>query len=258
MQAPISGLVALCYTMAMKRLFIIIGIVVVTAVGGIGAYLYVSTQNKPAANSQAADKTAPARFDKSRYSVDEPGSPWWVVNKKRPLPEGYTPADLMAPNMKLRWAPIAESMQVSGQIVPSLEAMDQAMKAAGFDMILISGYRSAQTQTELYSSYVSQYGQQEADRLSARPGTSEHQTGLVVDLGRADKNCELEQCFGDTPEGKWLAEHAHDYGFIIRYPKGKEAVVGYMYEPWHLRYVGKELAAELYARKQTMEEFFGL
>lgn len=241
----------------MKKWLIIAGVAVVVAAGGVGAWLYFSSQNQPSAN-QATNQQLAGGFNKSLYSIDEPGSLWWIVNKQRSLPEGYEPPNIKAPDIKLRWAAIAESMQVSEKIVPSLEQMYGAMKTAGFDVMLISGYRSEKTQTDLYNRYVRSYGQAEADRLSARPGTSEHQTGLVVDLGRSDKECELEECFGDTPEGKWLAEHAHEYGFIIRYLKGKEAIVGYKYEPWHLRFVGKELAAELHAKQLTMEEFFGL
>ena len=239
----------------MKKVFIVLAIDAVA--GGVGAFMYISSQNKPP-TQQTASQPAPKGFDKTQHDINEPGGLWWIVNKARPLPQGYEPADLVVPNIKLRWAPIAESMHVSGTIAPSLEAMHQAMTAAGFGTMLISGYRSEKTQAELYNNYVSQSGQAEADRLSARPGTSEHQTGLVVDIGRTDSKCELEQCFGDLPEGKWLAEHAHEYGFIVRYPDGKETSVGYMYEPWHLRYVGPELAAELHAKQQTMEEFFGL
>jgi zinc D-Ala-D-Ala carboxypeptidase len=246
----------LCYTTAMKKRLIIAGIIVLVVVGGFAAYSYFSNQNKPA--SQTNGQPVARGFDKSQHPTDEPGGIWWVVNKKRPLPKDYEPASLSTPNIKLRWAPIAESMQVSSTIAQPLEEMHKVMTAAGFDVMLISGFRSEKTQAELYNGYVAASGQEEADRLSAKPGTSEHQTGLVVDLGRSDNKCELEQCFGELPEGKWLAEHAHEYGFIVRYPQGKEAVVGYMYEPWHVRYVGKELAAELHKTNQTMEEFFGL
>ncbi|HET9411815.1 MAG TPA: M15 family metallopeptidase [Candidatus Saccharimonadales bacterium] len=243
----------------MGKKLIGIATVLVVAAAGFGASWLMFGQGKPPESSTpTASQPAPQGFNKTQHDINEPGGLWWIVNKQRPLPKGYEPADLTTPKIKLRWAPIAESMQVSASITPSLEAMYQAMVAAGFDVMLISGYRSEKTQAELYNGYVSKSGQAEADRLSARPGTSEHQTGLVVDLGRADGKCELDQCLGDLPEGKWLAEHAHEYGFIIRYPQGKEATVGYMYEPWHLRYVGKELAAELHAKQQTMEEFFGL
>lgn len=240
----------------MKKKFTLIAIVAVLLAGGVAAYLLLNKEDTTR-DLPAQQQPTQQAFNKKQYSITEPGSIWWIVNKQRPIADAdYAPGELVAPNIKLRWAPIAESMQVSKTIAPSLEEMYKASQAAGFDLMLISGYRSAATQKELYDGYVSQHGQQEADRFSARPGTSEHQTGLVVDLGRSDKNCELETCFGETAEGKWLAEHAHEHGFIIRYPQGKEAIVGYQYEPWHLRYVGKELAAELYKNKQTMEEFF--
>jgi zinc D-Ala-D-Ala carboxypeptidase len=240
----------------MKKPLIIVAIIIIIAGGGFAAYMYIS-QNKPP-TTPGTSQPVPEGFDKTQHSIDEIGGLWWIVNKERRLPEGYVPPSLVTPNIKLRWAPIAESMQVGSTIAPSLESLYRSMSAAGFDMMLISGYRSEKTQADLYNGYVSQQGQQVADRLSAKPGTSEHQTGLVVDLGRSDSKCELDQCLGDTPEGKWLADHAHEYGFIIRYLPGKESVTGYMYEPWHLRYVGKELAEELYNKQQTMEEFFGL
>lgn len=234
---------------------LIVGLIaLVILVGGAAAYLLL--QKPAAAPESQTPKPAAATFDKTKYSITEPGSLWWIVSKTRPLPDGYVPAQLVNPNMKLRWAPIAESMTVSQQIAPDLEALYKASQAAGFDLMLVSGYRSQVTQKELYDGYVASQGQEAADRISARPGTSEHQTGMVVDIGRSDRQCELDTCFGDTPEGKWLAEHAHEHGFIIRYPQGKEAIVGYQYEPWHIRYVGRELALELYKTKQTMEEFF--
>jgi D-alanyl-D-alanine carboxypeptidase len=237
-----------------KKLIIGAIILAVLAIGGVAAYMLL--QKRDAAPEPQTPQPTVAAFDKNKHSITEPGSLWWIVSKTRPLPDGYVPAQLVNPNMKLRWAPIAESMTVSQQIAPDLESLYKASQAAGFDLMLVSGYRSQVTQKELYDGYVASQGQEAADRISARPGTSEHQTGMVVDIGRSDRQCELDTCFGDTPEGKWLAEHAHEYGFIIRYPQGKEAIVGYQYEPWHIRYVGKELAAELYKTNQTMEEFF--
>jgi zinc D-Ala-D-Ala carboxypeptidase len=239
----------------MKKILIIATIALVVVGGGVAAYFYFSNQKSTQSNAPPTNNQAEA-FDKSRYSNDEPGSLWWIVNRERPLPDEYQPADLKAPNMKLRWAAIAESMQVSGKIAPALEEMYKAMQAKKFDVMLISGFRSHATQKDLYDRYVRQIGEEKADRISARPGTSEHQTGLAVDIGRVDKECELETCFGNLPEGKWLADNAHKYGFIVRYLEGKDTFTGYQYEPWHLRYVGKELAAELHSRQVTMEEFF--
>ena len=110
------------------------------------------------------------------------------------------------------------------------------------NIIPVSGYRSYSQQASLYDSYVRQYGQATADTLAARPGFSEHQTGLAMDIGNASGVCALQACFATTPAGKWAAANAATYGFIIRYPAGAEAVTGYTYEPWHLRYVGRDLA----------------
>lgn len=215
------------------------------------------TASKSSDQKQQNSSTTPS-FDKTKYSIDQPGSIWWIVNKKRALPEGYVPSDLVVPNVSLR-VPGNETMQISKQIQPALQQLFDAMKQQGYNMYLSSGYRSYQYQVNLYNGYVAKDGQAAADKYSARPGTSEHQTGLAFDIGRADKKCELEICFGETPEGQWLKDHAHEYGFIIRYPSPeKEPITGYQYEPWHLRYVGVDLATELHNTGQTMEEFFGL
>lgn len=238
------------------------------AAAGLLAYLFMTYQNKqPVSNSQntqepagaTADTEAPEAFDKNMFALDQPGSPWWIVNKKRPLPAGYVPPDLTVPNVRLRLAATAEQMQISGSIVPALTEMFEAAKRDGVHLVFGSGYRSEALQRQFYDSYVAQDGQEAADRYSARPGTSEHQTGLTFDATAADGSCHLEVCFEQTPEGKWLLTNAHRYGFTIRYPEGKEAITGYQYEPWHLRYVGRELAAELRQTGiQTLEEFFGL
>lgn len=236
---------------------VIITLLVAALVVG-GALFYMKIDKNGDAASDESSQPEPAGFDKSLYSIDEPGSPWWVVNKQRPLPADYSPAELTSPDIKLRWADDAESMQVSALIAEPLERLYADAKLAGHELMLVSGYRSEDYQRQLYEGYVASSGQEAADKFSARPGTSEHQTGLVVDLGRTDGECEIEACFGDTKAGKWLAAQAHKYGFIIRYLEDKEVSTGYIYEPWHLRYVGPELAAELYRTKQTMEEFFAL
>lgn len=212
--------------------------------------------------SQAATAPSPAAkpaFDKQQRSVSDPASIWVVANKRRPLdPATYTP-QVAAPAMRLRLSASAPEMQVSTAAKADLERLDAAAKAAGVPLMLASGYRSYQTQTAVYASEVRAYGQAQADRQSARPGHSEHQTGLAIDLAPASGACMIEECFGSLPEGRWLAANAHAYGFIIRYPQGKEAVTGYLYEPWHLRYIGTDLAAELHRQgNPTLEEFFGL
>lgn len=119
---------------------------------------------------------------------------------------------------------------------------------------IISGFRSYNTQVSTYNYWVSQYGKKEADRISARAGHSEHQTGLAIDINS------LEKAFKNTKEGKWLNENAYKYGFILRYPESKEEITGYSFEPWHFRYVGTDLSYKLYNNGDwiTIEEYYGI
>ena len=122
----------------------------------------------------------------------------------------------------------------------------------GLSLVNSSNYRSYDDQVRLYKKYVSRDGQQAADTYSARPGFSEHQTGLVIDLNS------VSDAFAGTPEANWVAKNAHKYGFIVRYPKGKEAITGYQYEPWHIRYLGVKTATAVYQSGQTLEEYLGV
>ena len=131
-------------------------------------------------------------------------------------------------------------------------AMQAAAAALGHNLYISSGFRSFSAQTSVYNKYKANEGQAGADTHSARPGHSEHQSGLAFDLNT------ITQAFGSTPEGIWTAQNAHLYGFIVRYPQGKEGVTGYIWEPWHLRYLGVSLATELYTSGQTLEEYLGV
>lgn len=247
----------------MKKLLIGAIPVVMVLVTGFVAYLQVEpTQiSLPTFKAQVPINTTPAVASQPQASpppsIDDPTSLWVIANKQRPLPYNYRPS-LTIPHIRLQQSLAAESMQVSSVAAPDLERMFQSMQHAGLQPVLVSGFRSAPTQKQLYENYVAQYGQAEADRFSARPGTSEHQTGLAIDVGRVGDTCTLDACFGTTAEGLWLAAHAHEYGFIVRYPDGKEHITGYKYEPWHLRYVGGELATTLFSSGKTMEEHFNL
>lgn len=156
-----------------------------------------------------------------------------IANKTYALPANYNPG-------------------VDAQANNALNEMINAAKTEGVVLRMISGFRSYSTQNTLYNNYVARDGKAEADRYSARPGHSEHQTGLAFDLNS------LDQSFENTKEGKWLAENCWKYGFIIRYPKGKESVTGYMYEPWHVRYLGKEVAKKVYESGKCLEEYLGI
>ncbi len=246
----------------MRKLYIAIGIALLAGVAGGGWLIFSHSKSEPA-NLSAVDNTTSESqtqpvLDKTQYSLDEPDSIWVVVNKERPLPTDYQPTDLIVPKVKLSGSPLQELMHLRAPAAHALEDMYGQAKAAGLTLELFSGYRTAKYQKQLYDSYVATNGKSAADQFSARPGYSEHQTGLAADLVGANQKCIADECFANTKEGKWLAAHAYLYGFIIRYPKNKETVTGYEYEPWHLRYVGKDLAAQINDTGQTLEEFFDL
>ncbi|WP_414053262.1 M15 family metallopeptidase [Macrococcus equi] len=162
-----------------------------------------------------------------------------IVNKDIALPKAYAPGE----NKEAREA---------------VESLMHAGNNEGLNFVLRSGFRSYETQENLYNNYVARDGQEKADTYSARPGHSEHQTGLAFDLGNTSAKDDFKVSFESTPEGQWLKEHAHVYGFIIRYPKGKTDITGYQYEPWHLRYLGKDNAQKVKASGLTLEEYLGL
>ncbi len=222
------------------------------------AFGHQDTKSNTKTSTQNTDKTGDG-FNKKQYSTTDPTSIWTVVNKQHSLnPKDYAPADLTVPNVLLR-VPGNESMQVRKPTAAALETMFTAAKTDGLNLMLSSGYRSYAYQVNLYNGYVQTQGQATADTQSARPGFSEHQTGLAADIEPSTRKCELEQCFADTPEGKWIVANAYKYGFIIRYTSDKVQVTGYEYEPWHVRYVGTDLATELHnTHVETLEEFFGI
>lgn len=156
-----------------------------------------------------------------------------IVNKTYALPSDYNPG-------------------VNEEALRHLKEMQADAKILGYDLSLLSGFRSYTRQTELYNNYVKKDGEEKASMYSAKPGHSEHQTGLAFDIGR------LDESFGNTKAGKWLEENAHTYGFIIRYPKGKSDITGYVYEPWHVRYLGIDLATKVKQSNLTLEEYLGL
>lgn len=132
------------------------------------------------------------------------------------------------------------------------EKLTAAAALEGLNIYFASGFRSYDYQSEIYNGYVSDYGQASADTFSARPGYSEHQSGLAIDVNSIDDS------FAGTPEAIWLAEHCYEYGFILRYPQGKQDITGYKYEPWHIRYVGTDLSYPIYESGLTVEEYFGI
>ncbi|WP_438856238.1 M15 family metallopeptidase [Agromyces sp. M3QZ16-3] len=186
-------------------------------------------------------------FDKAARSIDDPASIWVVVDKLRPLnPADYEPADLVVVPVPHTWEPLMRA-EAADAIVKMFAA---ASAEAGLSLASNSAYRSYSTQQGIYDG---------DDELTARPGFSEHQTGLTMDIGPESGNCSLDVCFADTPEGQWLRDNAYRFGFLLRYPADKVEVTGYQFEPWHFRYIGTDLSNEMHEKGvTTLEEFFGL
>lgn len=206
----------------------------------------------PSPTSQTSTSPAsPPESSPAARDLDGADSPTVVVNKARPLqPVDYAPASLEA----------VDAVQLRPEAATALEALRAEAAEAGHDLTVLSGYRSYERQRQVYAGWVERHGgTAAADRVSARPGHSEHQTGLAVDVGdAAAPDCDLSVCFGDTEAGRWVAAHAHEHGFVVRYPAGSEPVTGFSAEPWHLRWLGPEAAAEVRAAGGVVETAFGL
>ena len=165
------------------------------------------------------------------FVVEVNGIP--IANKTYPVPADYHPGLL-------------------SETYDAFLELKQAALSDGIEINFMSGFRSYEEQMEVYKNWNEVYPDGEADRISARPGHSEHQLGLAIDVNS------IEFSFADTPEGIWLAENCYKFGFIIRYKEGTEPITGYMYEPWHIRYLGKELAEEVHFSGLTLEEYLGI
>ncbi|WP_244444815.1 M15 family metallopeptidase [Paenibacillus camerounensis] len=214
---------------------------------------------KPAATSRPAATAKPSGGSGSEgaeLTAAEPDSVTVMVNKQYKLPDGYKPADLVYPEVPFLFSEKIEKRMMRKTAASALEKMFAGAKSDGIHLAGVSAYRSEKTQTTLFNNYVKRDGEDKARTYSAVPGHSEHQTGLAIDISGSDGKCAAESCFGGTKEAEWLAAHAAEYGFIIRYPEGKQAITGYKYEPWHVRYVGQEIAGDIAERGITLEEYY--
>lgn len=187
-----------------------------------------------------------------------PSSITVLVNRLYPLPSTYIPSNLVVPNVKFNFSYLSDKRKMRKVAADALEKLFEGGKKENIELYGVSGYRSYARQKEIYDRNIATRGQSATDAVSAKPGSSEHQTGLTIDVSAKSVNFRLDQSFGDTKEGKWLAENAHLYGFIIRYPYGKSSITGYSYEPWHIRFVGKTVATYLYENNLTLEEYYGV
>lgn len=195
-------------------------------------------------------------FTALQEDYSQPQSLWVLVSKDYPLTDQQYVPVVNRPNVKTRSDKTLSEQSVRTDIHSAIESLFAAATAAGHDILLASGYRSYELQQTYFSNYSRTYGETAANNFSARPGQSEHQTGLALDISLSSRECYLDVCFGDTEAGKWLAAHSYEYGFIIRYPADKTAITKYQYEPWHLRYVGNDLAHALHTSGLTLDEAY--
>lgn len=180
-----------------------------------------------------------------------------LVNRYYLLSSDYTPKNLIEPNVKFNFNYAHDKRMMQQTAAHALEKLFNAAEKKGHDFYGVSGYRSYARQLQIYNNNIATRGVTATDSVSAKPGSSEHQTGLAMDISIKSIGCHLDQALGRTPEGKWLAANCHEFGFIIRYPKGKDDITGYTYEPWHIRYVGTRIATYLYKNNLTLEEYYG-
>ena len=183
-----------------------------------------------------------------------PSSIWAIVSKTHSISTDYIPSPIKIPNVATRTDKSTDERSVRSDIETPLINMFAAASTAGYQLMIGSGYRSAALQAMYFNNLAISVGDETANQAIARPGQSEHQTGLAIDISTVSRQCYLDNCFADTGDGQWLVNNAYKYGFNLRYPKGKETITGYQYEPWHFRYVGIDLATALYESNLTLDE----
>lgn len=181
-----------------------------------------------------------------------------LVNKEKSISSQYVPKNLTEPDVLFSFEEDLPKRKIRTKAAIALEEMFNSAKKDKINLYATSGYRSYNRQKIIFDYRANQRGEEVANQTTARPGESEHQTGLAMDITSRSANFGLTQYFGETKEGKWVKENSWNFGFIIRYPKGKEHITGYTYEPWHLRYVGVDAAKYIYENNITLEEYLEL
>jgi zinc D-Ala-D-Ala carboxypeptidase len=246
--------------MKINKRFLFAGYAVVAAII-VGVVVFLSLGNKEevepvVTETEVAKSIREAEEEPITLDISSASSVNVLVNKQNGLsPQDYRPADLVIPGIKVSQNDSRDEKSIRRVIQPDLEMMIKDSIEEDLNLVMNSGFRSFELQSFYFNNYIRNYGEAEARKFSAEPGHSEHQTGLSFDLSYENRNCYLEVCFGKTPAGIWLANNSYKYGFILRYPEGKEGITGYQYEPWHFRFVGKEIAKEIFEKKITYEEY---
>ncbi len=201
-------------------------------------------------------------FNAFGFSVEEPtlisdvNSLFVLANKANYFPDNFVPIDLVSP--KSGYMGGGDRNRLRKVAADALDRLVNEAASQGINIKNVSAYRSIEYQRGLFNSYAAKDGIEKANKYSSKPGHSEHHTGLCADVSSPSMAFGLGQSYGKTKEGIWLAENAHRYGFVVRYPDGKENITGYTYEPWHIRYFGTSLASYLYQTGLTYEEFIAL
>lgn len=234
----------------------VVVVVVVIVVAGMNYKMYKDKQVQEVNASVAFPKEQETitKMEGDIAVVNNPDSILVLVNKNRRLPDRYKPQDLVIPKVRYSNEGDQEKKKMRKEAAVALEKMFQQGDQERIFLFAVSGFRSFDRQKALNTMYKIQDGEAKTGMSSAVPGTSEHQTGLAMDITSQSAKFQLESIFGDTKEGKWLAQNAHKFGFVIRYTKEKESITGYRYEPWHVRYVGNPQATYLYENQLTLEE----
>ena len=220
----------------------------------------IQKQNEALSQQPATPAASLASHSYPRMMFDNPASVFVIVNKHRPItPADFEPLDLV----EVKESKSLDNLRGHKLSLPAaraLEAMALEMQKQGQGQLTLnSGFRSYKTQDSLFKGLVKSQGESQALLKAAKASFSEHQTGLAADISFPAQGCAVMTCFGETKAGKWISENSWRFGFVIRYKLGTEAITGYSYEPWHLRYVGLEVA-KLYSESgmNTLEEFWGL
>ncbi|NEX77502.1 M15 family metallopeptidase [Bacillus thermocopriae] len=227
---------------------------------GIGKILFssekenIQSQSSGSAGGQGINLST--RNEEEILVIDDPENIPVLVNKQHKLPESYRPDDLVEPDIPFLFDKKSSNRKMRAEAAAAIEKLFDEAKRQGVILQGVSAYRSYADQSALFQYYVKQDGYEAARTYSALPRMSEHETGLAIDVSGLDATCAVKDCFSGTKEAKWLEANAAKFGFIIRYPKGKESITGYKYEPWHLRYVGKTIAKEIMESGSTLEEYY--
>ena len=192
---------------------------------------------------------APASTD---VRTEDDGNLMVLVNRQYAVSRDYNPTDMVDIDGSLS---TNQNLKVKREAYEAYLAMLEDAKKEGINFAICSAYRSYELQESLYNNSLATNGEAYTKKMFAYPGQSEHHTGYAIDVTSASMNWGLSQNYTDYPDGAWITEHCSEYGFIIRYPKGKEDITGYMYEPWHIRYVGVDAAKKITEQGITLEEY---